>query len=158
DVFFAYPGEAADGRNYIAAALAAGAAAVVYEEHGYALDASHAVPHLAVANLKNRASPIGHRGLEHPDAPMFHVGVNGTNGKTYCAVWTGQALARLGETAAVIGTLGVGIVKKGAQPQFDATGYTTPDAVLLAQTLADLRARQVAALAIEVSSIGLVQE
>src|SRR5690606_37828745 len=105
DVFFAYPGEAADGRNYIAAALAAGAAAVVYEEHGHAWDASHAVPHLAVANLKNRAGPIAHGVLEHPDAAMFTVGVTGTNGKTSCAVWTGQALARLGETAAVIGTL-----------------------------------------------------
>ena len=160
DVFFAYPGEAADGRDYIAAALAAGAAAVVYEEHGYSWDADAAqgVPHLAVANLKKIAGPIAHGALERPDAGMFTVGITGTNGKTSCAVWTGQALARLGETAAVIGTLGVGVVKKGAEPQFDATGYTTPDAVLLAQTLADLRARQVAALAIEVSSIGLVQE
>lgn len=158
DVFFAYPGEAADGRAYIGAAIAAGAAAVVYEEDGHAWDAAHQVAHLGVAKLKKNAGPIAHGVLQHPDAGMFTVGVTGTNGKTSCAVWTGQALARLGETAAVIGTLGVGIVRKGAEPQFDATGYTTPDAVLLAQTLGDLRARQVGALAIEVSSIGLVQD
>ena len=158
DVFFAYPGEAADGRRYIAAALAAGAAAVVYEENGYSWDAAHDIPHLGVANLKKNAGPIAHGVLQHPDAGMFTVGVTGTNGKTSCAVWTGQALTRLGELAAVIGTLGVGIVKKGAEPQFDATGYTTPDAVLLAQTLGELRAQEVGALAIEVSSIGLVQE
>ncbi|WP_409269466.1 UDP-N-acetylmuramoyl-L-alanyl-D-glutamate--2,6-diaminopimelate ligase [Massilia sp. BHUDP2] len=158
DVFFAYPGEASDGRSYIAAALAAGAAAVVYEEDGYSWDAAHDIAHLGVAKLKKNLGPIAHGVLQHPDAGMFTVGVTGTNGKTSCAVWTGQALARLGETAAVIGTLGVGIVKKGAEPQFDATGYTTPDAVLLAQTLGELRAQDVGALAIEVSSIGLVQE
>ncbi|VXB44232.1 UDP-N-acetylmuramoyl-L-alanyl-D-glutamate--2,6-diaminopimelate ligase [Massilia sp. 9I] len=158
DVFFAYPGEASDGRAYIAAAIAAGAAAVVYEEHGYSWDASHEVAHLAVANLKKNAGPIAHGVLERPDAGMFTVAVTGTNGKTSCAVWTGQALARLGETAAVIGTLGVGIVKGKGEPQFDATGYTTPDAVLLAQTLSDLRAEGTNALAIEASSIGLVQD
>ena len=158
DVFFAYPGEASDGRSYIAAALAAGAAAVVYEEEGYSWDAAHAVPQLGVAGLKKQLGPIAHGVLRHPDAAMFTVGVTGTNGKTSCAVWLGQALARLGETAAVVGTLGVGVVKKGAEPQFDATGYTTPDAVLLAQTLAELRDQEVGALAIEISSIGLVQE
>ncbi|HZX26852.1 MAG TPA: Mur ligase domain-containing protein, partial [Telluria sp.] len=35
DVFFAYPGETADGRNFIAAAIAAGAAAVVYDSQGF---------------------------------------------------------------------------------------------------------------------------
>jgi UDP-N-acetylmuramoyl-L-alanyl-D-glutamate--2,6-diaminopimelate ligase len=158
DVFFAYPGEASDGRAYIAAAVSAGAAAVVYEENGFAWDAALDVAHLGVANLKKNAGPIAHGVLQHPDAGMFTVGVTGTNGKTSCAVWTGQALARLGETTAVIGTLGVGIVQGKGEPQFDATGYTTPDAVLLAQTLSDLRAREARALAIEVSSIGLVQD
>lgn len=158
DVFFALPGDASDGRRHIGAAIAAGAAAVVYEEDGYTWDPAHELAHLGVANLKRMAGPIAHGVLRNPDAGMFTVGVTGTNGKTSCAVWMGQALARLGESAAVIGTLGVGIVKKDAQPQFDATGYTTPDAVLLAQLLADLRVREAAALAIEVSSIGLVQE
>ncbi|MCC2971536.1 UDP-N-acetylmuramoyl-L-alanyl-D-glutamate--2,6-diaminopimelate ligase [Massilia sp. IC2-476] len=158
DVFFAYPGEAADGRRYIAAAIAAGAAAVVYEENDYRWDDAHDVAHLAVANLKKNAGPIAHGVLGKPDAGMFTVAVTGTNGKTSCAVWTGQALARLGETAAVIGTLGVGIVKGKGEPNFDATGYTTPDAVLLAQTLGELRAQEATALAIEASSIGLVQD
>ncbi|MEX5746445.1 UDP-N-acetylmuramoyl-L-alanyl-D-glutamate--2,6-diaminopimelate ligase [Massilia sp. X63] len=158
DVFFAYPGEGADGRSYIAAAVAAGAAAVVYEENGFDWDDTVGVAHLGVAGLKKSAGPIAHGVLEQPDAGMFTVGVTGTNGKTSCAVWLGQALARLGETAAVIGTLGVGIVRGKGEPSFDATGYTTPDAVLLAQTLGELRAQQASALAIEVSSIGLVQE
>jgi len=158
DVFFAYPGDAADGRNYIAGAIAAAAAAVVYDSQDYDWDPAHGVAHRGVPGLKKLAGPIAHAVLDQPDSGMFTVGVTGTNGKTSIAVWTAQALARLGETAAIVGTLGVGLVKGKAEPSFDVTGYTTPDAVLLAQTLADLRTQNASALAIEVSSIGLVQE
>jgi len=158
DVFFAYPGDAADGRNYIAGAIAAGAAAVVFDSQGYEWDPAHGVAHRGVPGLKKLAGPIAHAVLDQPDSGMFTAGVTGTNGKTSIAVWTAQALARLGETAAIVGTLGVGLVKGKAEPSFDVTGYTTPDAVLLAQTLADLRTQNASALAIEVSSIGLVQE
>jgi UDP-N-acetylmuramoyl-L-alanyl-D-glutamate--2,6-diaminopimelate ligase len=158
DVFFAYPGEAADGRRFIASAIENGAAAVVYDGRDFAFDESLAVPHLAVQDLKQNAGPIAHAYYGAPDAAMFTVGVTGTNGKTSCALWTAQALATLGETSAVIGTLGVGLVRGRAEPEFDATGYTTPDAVLLATELDKLRAAGAASLAIEVSSIGLVEQ
>jgi UDP-N-acetylmuramoyl-L-alanyl-D-glutamate--2,6-diaminopimelate ligase len=158
DVFFAYPGATADGRNYIGAAIDQGAAAVVYDDAGFAWDDSLTVPHLAVADLKANAGAIAHAFHGQPDAAMFTVGVTGTNGKTSCALWTAQALAQLGDTAAVIGTLGVGLVRGTGEPRFDATGYTTPDAVLLAAELDRLRAAGATALAIEVSSIGLVEE
>jgi UDP-N-acetylmuramoyl-L-alanyl-D-glutamate--2,6-diaminopimelate ligase len=157
DVFFAYPGEAVDGRRFIDAAVANGAAAVVYEERGFAWNEALAVPHLAVADLKKNAGPIAHGCHGMPDAQMFTVGLTGTNGKTSCAVWMGQALARRGETAVVIGTLGVGLFKGRAEPHFDETGNTTPDAVLLAEKLAGARDAGASALAIEVSSIGLEQ-
>jgi UDP-N-acetylmuramoyl-L-alanyl-D-glutamate--2,6-diaminopimelate ligase len=165
DVFFAYPGEAADGRDFIDAAIANGAAAVVYEERGADRDGRAAtarhVPHLAVDGLKANAGPIAQAYYGQPHAAMFTVGVTGTNGKTSCALWTAQALARIGEAAnepaAVIGTLGVGLVRGRAEPVFDATGYTTPDAVLLAAELAKLAEAGARSLAIEVSSIGLVE-
>jgi UDP-N-acetylmuramoyl-L-alanyl-D-glutamate--2,6-diaminopimelate ligase len=159
DVFFAYPGEAADGRRFIASAIGNGAAAVVYDDRDFAFDETLGVPHLAVPDLKRNAGPIAHAVYGAPDAAMFTVGVTGTNGKTSCALWTAQALAHLGETAAVIGTLGVGLVRGHAAPtpELDATGYTTPDAVLLATELARLRDAGATALAIEVSSIGLVE-
>lgn len=157
DVFFAYPGEAGDGRDFIAAAIARGAAAVVYEERGFAWDSAWTVPHLAVADLKRNAGPIAHACYGMPDEKMFTVGVTGTNGKTSCAVWLGQALSRLGAPTAVIGTLGVGLFNGRGAPEYDATGYTTPDAVLLARKLAQVREAGAASLAIEVSSIGLAQ-
>jgi UDP-N-acetylmuramoyl-L-alanyl-D-glutamate--2,6-diaminopimelate ligase len=157
DVFFAYPGEASDGRAFIGAAIALGAGAVVFDGRDFAWNPEWAVPHLAVADLKMNAGPIAHARLGMPDAAMFTVGVTGTNGKTSCAVWLGQAMARLGDTTAVIGTLGVGLFKGRAEPEFDVTGYTTPDAVLLAEKLAAVRDAGATALAIEVSSIGLEQ-
>ncbi len=157
DVFFAYPGEAADGRRFIRSAIENGAAAVVFDDRDFAFDATLDVPHLAVADLKKNAGPIAHAYYGAPDAAMFTVGVTGTNGKTSCALWTAQALAHLNETAAVIGTLGVGLARGRAEPEFDATGYTTPDAVLLATELARLRDAGATSLAIEVSSIGLVE-
>jgi UDP-N-acetylmuramoyl-L-alanyl-D-glutamate--2,6-diaminopimelate ligase len=157
DVFFAYPGDAADGRHFIAKAIEQGAAAVVYDERDFSWDAAWSVPHLGVPELKQNAGPIAHAVLGLPDAGMFTVGLTGTNGKTSCSVWLGQAFARLGETAAVIGTLGVGLFRDKLEPEFDVTGYTTPDAVLLASTLAGLREASATSLAIEVSSIGLEQ-
>jgi UDP-N-acetylmuramoyl-L-alanyl-D-glutamate--2,6-diaminopimelate ligase len=158
-VFFAYPGEAADGRRFIESAVANGAAAVLYDPRDFAWPDSLAVPHLAVPELKKNAGPIAHAFYGMPDKDMFSVGVTGTNGKTSVALWTAQALARIDEApSAVIGTLGVGLVRAQAEPEFDATGYTTPDAVLLAGELARLRDAGARALAIEVSSIGLVEQ
>lgn len=157
DVFFAYPGDAGDGRAYIGRAIEQGAGAVLYDPAGFEWDGTWAVPHLAVAELKKNAGAIAHAVNGMPDSAMFTVGVTGTNGKTSCAVWLGQAFARLGQTAAVIGTLGVGLFKSRTEVEFDVTGYTTPDAVLLAQTLAEVREAGASALAIEVSSIGLDQ-
>jgi UDP-N-acetylmuramoyl-L-alanyl-D-glutamate--2,6-diaminopimelate ligase len=156
-VFFAYPGEAGDGRAFVEAAIAQGAVAVVFDPRDFAWDAAWQVPHLAVADLKLKAGPIAHAFYAMPDAAMFTVGVTGTNGKTSCAVWLGQAMARLGSPSAVIGTLGVGLFKGRAEPEFDVTGYTTPDAVLLAGKVAAMKDAGATALAIEVSSIGLEQ-
>lgn len=157
DVFFAYPGAAADGRAFIAAARARGAAAVLYDPAGFDWHPDWALPRLAVPQLKALAGPIGHALCGRPDAAMFSVGVTGTNGKTSCAVWLGQALAQLGQRTVVIGTLGVGLFGPQCPGRFEETGNTTPDALLLARKLAEARAAGAEALAIEVSSIGLEQ-
>ena len=157
DVFFAYPGAAGDGRDFIPAALAQGAAAVLYEAGDFVWNEAWQAPHMAVDQLQKNAGPIAHAFYAMPDAALFCVGLTGTNGKTSCAVWLGQALSRLGQPTVVIGTLGVGLFKSNDPVKFDVTGYTTPDAVLLARKLAESRAAGATALAIEVSSIGLDQ-
>lgn len=158
DVFFAYPGEAADGRRFIGQAIAAGAAAVVYEADGFAWDDNWQVPQLAVPGLKDLAGEIASGFYGRPARDMFVVAVTGTNGKTTCTQWLGAALSRLGTPTGVIGTLGTGIYQKGAAPDFSTTGNTTPDALLLQATLHGMRKEGAGALAIEASSIGLLQQ
>jgi len=48
---------------------------------------------------------------------MFTIAVTGTNGKTSCTQWLGYALSGLGEPTAVIGTLGIGLFKRGAHDE-----------------------------------------
>ncbi|HEY8101496.1 MAG TPA: UDP-N-acetylmuramoyl-L-alanyl-D-glutamate--2,6-diaminopimelate ligase [Burkholderiaceae bacterium] len=157
DIFFAYPGDAADGRSYIDAAIENGAKAIVYEAQGFTWNAALKVPHLAVTDLQKHAGEIAGAYYAHPDADMFVVAVTGTNGKTSCTQWIGSALSQLGEPTAVIGTLGVGLYNQGLHGEFQPTGYTTPDAVLLQRHLAEMRDAGAKALAIEASSIGLHQ-
>jgi UDP-N-acetylmuramoyl-L-alanyl-D-glutamate--2,6-diaminopimelate ligase len=157
DIFFAYPGDAADGRSYIEAAIENGAKAVLYEENGFSWNGDWKAQHLAVANLRQHAGQIASAYYLRPDSNMFVVAVTGTNGKTSCTQWLGSALSHLGEPTAVIGTLGVGLYSHGAHGGFNETGYTTPDAVLLQQRLAEMRDAGAKALAIEASSIGLDQ-
>jgi UDP-N-acetylmuramoyl-L-alanyl-D-glutamate--2,6-diaminopimelate ligase len=156
-VFFAYPGDEADGRQYIAHAIENGAAAVLYASEEFTWNDQWQVPHLAVSNLKTLAGQIANRHYLQPDARMFTVAVTGTNGKTSCTQWIGSALSRLGSTTAVIGTLGVSLFNHGQAGEPTMTGYTTPDAVLLQRKLAEVRAAGATSLAIEASSIGLDQ-
>jgi len=157
DVFFAYPGDTTDGRSYIDNAIELGAKAVVHEAAGFVWKDTWAIPHLAVTDLKKIAGPIANAYYDQPDAAMFSVAVTGTNGKTSCTQWLGKALSRLGQPTAVIGTLGVGLFRRGDHAGFNATGYTTPDAVLLQRRLAQLRTAGAQVMAIEASSIGLDQ-
>ncbi|WP_395822752.1 UDP-N-acetylmuramoyl-L-alanyl-D-glutamate--2,6-diaminopimelate ligase [Collimonas sp.] len=157
DVFCAYPGDAADGRAFIEQALKNGASAVLYETADFNWDAAWSAPHLAVSELKMLAGLIANYHYGQPDKGMQIVAVTGANGKTSCTQWLGQALSHLGQTTGVIGTLGVGIFAQGQRGEFEETGYTTPDAVLLQRALSDMRSKGVSALAIEASSIGLDQ-
>ncbi|HJV51920.1 MAG TPA: UDP-N-acetylmuramoyl-L-alanyl-D-glutamate--2,6-diaminopimelate ligase [Noviherbaspirillum sp.] len=157
DVFFAYPGDAADGRSYIENAIARGANAVIFEADGFQWNDAWNVPHMAVHNLKKAAGPVANAYYGKPDAGMFTVAVTGTNGKTSCSQWLGKALSGLGEPTAVVGTLGVGMYQRGDHAGLAHTGYTTPDAILLQRKLAELRDTGARALAIEASSIGLEQ-
>jgi len=151
-VFLAYPGSRRDGRDFIADAVARGAAAVIWERRGFSWNERWDVPHLAVEGLRDAASEIA--GCVHgdPSAKLWMVGVTGTNGKTSVSQWVAQALDGLGRRAAVIGTLGNGLVGERAEAR-----NTTPDAVVLQRELADYLRRGARAVAMEVSSHGLDQ-
>lgn len=158
DVFIACPGKSGDGRHYIQQAIEAGARAVLFDDDGdFQWDDSLSLPHLPVQNLANVAGRIAHDWYGQPDRGMLCVAVTGTNGKTSCTQWLGQALSMHRMPTAVIGTLGIGLWHNGESGLFQATGFTTPDAVQLHRELAEQKKQGALALAIEASSIGLVQ-
>ena len=145
--FFAYPGEAADGRAYIADAVRRGAAAVVWEEEGFAWRPEWQLPNAPVRGLKQRCGALASEFYGRPSESLWICGVTGTNGKTSCSQWIAACL-----DGAVIGTLGYG-TPGALQP----LGNTTPDALELHYLLKTLRERQFRAVSMEVSSHGLVQ-
>lgn len=152
EVFLAYPGAAADGRRYIAAAAAKGAAAVLWEAQGHVWDQALTVPNLPVADLRAHAGHLADLIYGQPSAALKLFGITGTNGKTSISHWLAQAWQALGGRCAVIGTVGNGFLGELS----DALN-TTPDAVTLHRELARYRAAGANACAMEVSSIGLDQ-
>jgi len=150
--FFAYPGEAADGRSYIGDAIRRGAAAVVWEADGFAWREDWRVPNLGVSGLKARAGELASEFYGRPSESMWVCGVTGTNGKTSCTQWIAALLSAQGVYTGVIGTLGNGF------PQaLSAGGNTTPDALELHRVLAGMRRAGARGVAMEVSSHGLSQ-
>jgi UDP-N-acetylmuramoyl-L-alanyl-D-glutamate--2,6-diaminopimelate ligase len=150
--FFAWPGEAADGRRYIPQAIERGCAAVVWEREGFAWDAEWRVPNAGVQGLKTQAGFLAHEFYGRPSDALWVCGVTGTNGKTSCTHWIAQVLSRKEIKTGLIGTLGSGF--PGA---LAANSNTTPDALELQRTLAEMLRAGAQAVAMEVSSHGLDQ-
>ncbi|MFC5300165.1 UDP-N-acetylmuramoyl-L-alanyl-D-glutamate--2,6-diaminopimelate ligase [Azospira restricta] len=146
DLFLAYPGDAADGRRYVADAIARGAAAILYEAEGASLDAP-AVPAIAVRHLRALAGNVAHAVLGEPSERLSLIAVTGTNGKTSCTQWIARAHPR---RCAIVGTLGAGF-----PGDLDETGFTTPQATTLARCLDAFLEQGAEACALEASSIGI---
>jgi UDP-N-acetylmuramoyl-L-alanyl-D-glutamate--2,6-diaminopimelate ligase len=149
-LFAAIPGARADGRKFIADAVASGAVAVLAPA-GTAWPPGvpprplieHAEPRRALALLA--AAYAGPQ-------PESIVAVTGTNGKTSTVDFIRQLFSLAGHKAASLGTLGV------IAPGHDGgSGLTTPDPVALAETLAQLARQGVRHAALEASSHGLDQ-
>lgn len=152
DAFIAWPGYARDGREFVAAALEAGASTCLVEEadverFGF-VDARVA----SLPGLKARTGEIAATFFGKPTDTLDVIAVTGTNGKTSSAWWIAQASAQLGKRCGVVGTLGI-----GEPPKLDYNGLTTPDPVLLQAAFARMRDDGFSACAIEASSIGIVE-
>ncbi len=152
DTFVAYPGETRDGRDFIAQAVSAGAASVLWEAASFRWKAAWRVRQLAVPQLRRRIGLIASHVYGRPSSRLWMVGVTGTNGKTSCSQWIAQALSRLNRRCALAGTLGNGF--PGA---LEAGVNTTPDAAWLHGKLRDWNREGADAVAMEVSSHGLEQ-
>ncbi len=146
NVFGAFAGTQVNGEDFIPAAIAAGAIAVVARPEARVEGALHIadpMPRRAFARLA--------AGFYSP-VPANVVAVTGTNGKTSTVEMTRQIWRMCGHSAASIGTLGVTTPDESV-----STGLTTPDIVTFLSNMTGLAREGVTHVAYEASSHGLSQ-
>ncbi len=149
DLFVAIAGGKADGNQFIASAVAAGAVVVLGEKPPDAPLPSGLV-FVRVGNARRALALIAARIF--PRQPQTIAAITGTSGKTSVAAFTRQIWTALGHRAASIGTIGI------VSPRGESYGsLTTPDPVALHRSLDTLAGEGVTHLAIEASSHGLDQ-
>ncbi len=144
-LFAALPGVKTDGAKFIRQAEENGAAAVL------ALPGvTSNLPVITDAEPRRRLAQLAAR--FYPRQPEVVAGVTGTNGKTSTARFAAQLWALLGLEAGSMGTL-------GAQSRVyeRPLAHTTPDPVMLHETLDAMARAGVTHLAMEASSHGLAQ-
>lgn len=127
-VFVAVRGRATDGHKFIDMAVDRGAVCVVAEEmvEGISDQVSVVVVDNAAEALANMACTF----YDHPSANLTMVGVTGTNGKTTVATLLFRLFTSLGYKCGLLST-----IENRIGDQVEATGYTTPDAVAVQETL-----------------------
>ncbi len=146
NIFGAFQGAEVNGEDFIPAAVAAGAIAVV------------ARPEVKVEGALHIADPLPRCAFARLAAMFFtpvsaHVAaVTGTNGKTSTVEMTRQIWRMCGHSAASIGTLGVTTPDESV-----STGLTTPDIVTFLSNMTGLARQGVTHVAYEASSHGLSQ-
>ena len=137
-LFFCLPGERVDGHHFAAAAVAAGAVALVVERP---VDVEPGIVQIVVDNARVAMARLASAYFADPSEALTVLGVTGTNGKTTTAHVLACALGALGRRTGVIGTL------SGAK--------TTPEAPDLQRRLAGFVTDGYDAVAMEVSSHAL---
>jgi UDP-N-acetylmuramoyl-L-alanyl-D-glutamate--2,6-diaminopimelate ligase len=145
-LFFCFPGEHADGHDFAAAAVAAGAAALVVER-----ELELEVPQVVVADARAAMAPLAARFWGDPTAELRVVGVTGTNGKTTTAFLIREILEAAGIQTGLLGT--VKQVVGGVEEEVERT---TPEAIELQATFRRMLEGGDRACVMEVSSHALV--
>jgi UDP-N-acetylmuramoyl-L-alanyl-D-glutamate--2,6-diaminopimelate ligase len=145
DLFFAVPGAISDGTRFAPAAIERGAAAVMTERPLH-LD----VPEIVVRDARRGMARIAATFYGHPGDDLTLLGVTGTNGKTTTVFLLESILRVAGFVTGLIGTIETRVAGH-ARPGV----RTTPESVDLQALLADMRAQDVDAVAMEVTSHAL---
>ncbi|MCD7060140.1 UDP-N-acetylmuramoyl-L-alanyl-D-glutamate--2,6-diaminopimelate ligase [Pelagibacterium xiamenense] len=147
DLFFALPGSRSHGAVYTRDAVGRGAKALVSDA---VPDGNPGVPVVVVEDV--RAAYAKAAACIAGPQPEHCVAVTGTNGKTSVVSFLRQIWEHAGIKGASLGTLGLMVGDKHVPGEL-----TTPDALSLHRTLADLKKQGVEHVALEASSHGIDQ-
>ncbi len=146
-LFFCVPGERVDGHEFAAAAVEAGATALVGERQ---LD-KLGVTQMIVPDARAAMAPIAARFYGDPTDELKVVGITGTNGKTTTAFLLREILEAAQMQSGLLGT--VKQIVGGAEEEVERT---TPEAIDLQRTFRRMVDGGDRACAMEVSSHALV--
>ena len=159
DGFIAMPGASVDARQFVPQALQDGAAACLVDGHDAQERGVQDARIATYAKLKQDSAQIAAAFYAHPSRSLQVLAITGTNGKTSSAWWLSQALNAMGSQpgCAMVGTLGIGIppTDTTSLQGLNASGLTTPDGVLLQQSLRAFADLGLDYVALEASSIGI---
>lgn len=149
-VFVAVKGRATDGHMFIDKAVDRGAVCVITEEN-----VDHISEHVCVLTVDNSAevlAKIAGAFYDYPSRNLTMVGVTGTNGKTTVATLLFRLFTELGYKCGLLST-----IENRIGDEVEPTGYTTPDAVAVQETLARMIEAGCTHAFMEVSSHALDQ-
>lgn len=150
ELFFALPGMQSDGRDFIPAALRAGAVALVVAETPVE---EYAVPVVVSTNVRLLMAKIAQRYYADPSSGALVVGITGTNGKTTISYLLEAIFRAAGYKPAVFGTINY----RYADRHLPAA-HTTPESLELLNIMADFRSAGANVFILEVSSHALAQQ
>lgn len=148
-LFAALRGGYVDGHDFIADAVARGAAAVVVDRFVTAL-----CPVVRVADVRTALSPLAASFYDHPSLDLVSIGITGTDGKTTSSYLTDSILTNAGITTGLIGTVSVKIADKVVQHE---TRQTTPESLEIQRLLRQMVDNGVQHAILEATSHGLAQ-
>jgi UDP-N-acetylmuramoyl-L-alanyl-D-glutamate--2,6-diaminopimelate ligase len=150
DLYAALPGARRHGADFIAAAAAAGATAVLTDPAGAPVAAAAGLPALVTADPRAALGTVAAAVYGDPTAELTVIGLTGTAGKTSTAYLVESGLRAAGMTTGLIGT----VETRLGDLVVDSV-RTTPEATDLHAMLAAARERGVTAVVMEVSSHAL---
>lgn len=153
DLYVALPGRSHHGAEFSAAAMAAGAVAVLTDEAGKAV-AGVRTPVVVVADPRLAMASVAAQIYGEPARAMTMLAVTGTNGKTTTTFLLDAALRAAGHHTGVIGTIGFRL--DGRPLPGARTTVTTPESPELQALLGYLRQEGADSVLMEVSSHALV--
>ena len=152
DVFVCVAGERADGHGFAAAAVRAGAAAVVAQQGRGAALAGLGVPVVEAPDSRRALASIAAAHEGYPSRRLTVIGVTGTDGKSTTALLILAALEGCGLRAGALTTVGARI---GGRELPNPTRLTTPEAPAVQRLLAQMVEAGCTHAVVEATSHGL---
>jgi UDP-N-acetylmuramoyl-L-alanyl-D-glutamate--2,6-diaminopimelate ligase/murE/murF fusion protein len=141
-LFFAIAGLAADGHDFIDAAIKRGAVAVVSQKK-----IKHTTLNIQVTNTRQALADMAACFYGNPSERLTVIGITGTNGKTTIAYLIEAMLRQAGTNVGVIGTINYRYEDKTFE-----NPITTPESLDLQRILADMLRDGVSHAVLEASS------